>query len=70
MSLRIATLTRVLGFLLGGFFAVSLAVLLFIWVSFDSSRVSTTLSQYFRDQYQRSLRIGEAPACGCGRCRC
>ncbi|MBK9217539.1 MAG: AsmA family protein [Uliginosibacterium sp.] len=61
MSLRIATLTRVLGFLLGGFFAVSLAVLLFIWVSFDSSRVSTTLSQYFRDQYQRSLRIGEAP---------
>lgn len=61
MSLRIATLTRVLGFLLGGVCAVSLVALLFIWVTFDAARVTTTVSQYFRDQYQRSVRIGEAP---------
>lgn len=61
MSLRVATVMRVLGFLLGGFFAVSLAILLFVWISFDANRAGNSLVQYFRDQYQRTLRLGEAP---------
>lgn len=52
---------RVLGFLLGGFFAVSLAILLFVWISFDSGRAGNSLIQYFHDQYQRTLRLGEVP---------
>ncbi|MBK9617546.1 MAG: hypothetical protein IPO35_19395 [Uliginosibacterium sp.] len=44
MSSELPLLTRVLGFLLGGFFAVSLAVLLFIWRWFGSSRVKMQAS--------------------------
>ncbi|WP_018604666.1 AsmA family protein [Uliginosibacterium gangwonense] len=61
MHLRIATAMRVLGFVLGGFFALSAAIVLFVWASFDASRAGAGMAQYFHDQYQRTLHLGEEP---------
>lgn len=61
MHLRIATAMRVLGFVLGGFFALSATIVLFVWASFDASRAGAGLTQYFHDQYQRTLHLGEEP---------
>lgn len=62
MFVRIATVIRLLGFVLGGFFAVSAAILLFVWASFDAGHASNELIQYFASQYQRNLRLGAPPS--------
>ena len=62
MSHRIATFMRLLGFVLGGGFAVSVAVFFFVWASFDANHASQELTQYFSNQYQRRLSLGAPPS--------
>ncbi|MBS1208258.1 MAG: hypothetical protein H6R19_656 [Proteobacteria bacterium] len=61
MKIRLAVVLRVLGFLLGGLVAVVAALALLVWVSFDAEQTATTLTQHFKDRYQRTLVLGADP---------
>lgn len=61
LKIRLANVVRSLGFLLGGFMAFVAAASLYVWVSFDAEEAADALSNYFRDQHERTLMLTEKP---------
>lgn len=60
MKIRLAAALRVLGFVLGGVFAVFAALALMVWISFDADSTTNMLVHHFKERYQRVLSM-EAP---------
>lgn len=60
MKIRLAAALRVLGFVLGGVFAVVAALALMVWISFDADSTTNMLVHHFKERYQRVLSM-EAP---------
>lgn len=61
MKIRLASVIRILGFLLGGLVAISAALTLYVWISFDATAASDLLSRHIQTQYKRTLMMTGAP---------
>lgn len=61
MKIRLSAALRVLGFVLGGLFALVAALALVIWIGFDAEGTTTMLTHHFKERYQRTLLLREAP---------
>ncbi|MFT4173534.1 MAG: AsmA family protein [Rhodocyclaceae bacterium] len=55
--MRLTSLLKVLGFLLGGLATVVLGLALFIWMTFDARRTEADLTRFFADSFQRTLYV-------------
>lgn len=61
MKIRLSAALRVLGFVLGGLFALVAALALVVWIGFDANGTTTMLTHHFKERYQRTLLLHEPP---------
>jgi uncharacterized protein involved in outer membrane biogenesis len=61
LKIRLAAALRVLGFVLGGIFAVVAALALMVWISFDADSTTNMLAHHFKERYQRVLTLDAPP---------
>jgi AsmA protein len=61
VRIRLSTVNKILGFILGGLAAVSVGAALFVWISFDAQQALDRITQAVHTRYDRTLRADEAP---------
>lgn len=59
MRIRLATVVKMLGFVLGGLMTATAALGLLVWVSFDAGEALNTVSRQVQERYDRTLRSTE-----------